>query len=554
MSSTLLVGLALTSLAYGQLQDAKAQAARNPGVPGTFEFIGNSLVSAQQMFLGTPETVYFVDKVENNPTRISDHPAWGSEWNLSGDRQRAMDVMTNSFCAGGNVLGNGTWINVGGNQAVTYGGETSSSQDGGPPYNNPDGRQSLLDPCTDGSCDWTLSPTQSGQRWYPTLETLEDGSIIIIGGCKYGGYVNDVWQDNPTYEFFPPTGAIIFSPLLTRTLPANLYPLTWLLPDGNLLIQSNWETAILDYKENKETPWPTGGSIMLPLTPANNYTATILWIDPGFIAVQQPPSASCVTITPATSANYTQDDPLPEARSMLNLVQLPDGSILGLNGTAGYGNTTWAIGQSYADKPILTPALYTPSAQPGSRWSRDGFNASNIPRMYHSSALLLPDGSVLVSGSNPNSDYNPTAMYPTEYRTEDPVSTVVLSSDDLSDQYANANKTKAVIVRPGFSTHAINMGQRYLELQTSFTSFANNDTAILHVSQLPPNAALLAPGPALLFIVVDGVPSIGVQVMVGSGKIEEQPMLPPTELPPSRVLTSEQTPGDGEQGRTLDEL
>lgn len=35
-----------------------------------------------------------------------------------------MDVVTNTFCAGGTVLGDGTWINVGGNQKITYGGET----------------------------------------------------------------------------------------------------------------------------------------------------------------------------------------------------------------------------------------------------------------------------------------------------------------------------------------------------------------------------------------------------------------------------------------------
>ena len=43
---------------------------------------------------------------------------------------------------GGNVLGNGTWVNVGGNQAVTYGGATALSQNGDPPYNDPDGGQS----------------------------------------------------------------------------------------------------------------------------------------------------------------------------------------------------------------------------------------------------------------------------------------------------------------------------------------------------------------------------------------------------------------------------
>ena len=29
-----------------------------------------------------------------------------------------MDIVTNTFCAGGNMLGDGTWINVGGNQPV----------------------------------------------------------------------------------------------------------------------------------------------------------------------------------------------------------------------------------------------------------------------------------------------------------------------------------------------------------------------------------------------------------------------------------------------------
>ena len=45
---------------------------------------------------------------------------------------------------GGNVLGNGTWLNVGGNQAVTFGGLGAASQTGGGPYDDPDGRQSFV--------------------------------------------------------------------------------------------------------------------------------------------------------------------------------------------------------------------------------------------------------------------------------------------------------------------------------------------------------------------------------------------------------------------------
>lgn len=63
-----------------------------------------------------------------------------------------------------------------------------------------------------------------------------------------------------------------------------------------------------------------------------------------------------------------------------------------LLGTAGYGNQSWAIGQSYADNPTLMPIIYDPNAPAGQRWSRDGLSASTVPRMYHSSATLLPDG------------------------------------------------------------------------------------------------------------------------------------------------------------------
>jgi hypothetical protein len=68
-----------------------------------FETVGNSIVSAQQvcalyprstlpniidpdtprnrlpqLFLGTADKVYIVDKVENNPTQINGHPAWAA--------------------------------------------------------------------------------------------------------------------------------------------------------------------------------------------------------------------------------------------------------------------------------------------------------------------------------------------------------------------------------------------------------------------------------------------------------------------------------------------
>jgi len=42
------------------------------------------------------------------------------------------------------MLGNGTWVNAGGNQAVTYGGDAALSQTGRGPYHDPDGRKSCV--------------------------------------------------------------------------------------------------------------------------------------------------------------------------------------------------------------------------------------------------------------------------------------------------------------------------------------------------------------------------------------------------------------------------
>jgi hypothetical protein len=592
--------LSIASAGYTLAQTATSPPPGQPlkaGAIGQFELIGNSLVSAQQIFVGTPDKLYIIDKTENNPAQINGHPAWASEFSISSAKQRTMDAVTNTFCAGGNVLGNGTWLNVGGNQAVTYGGLDADSQTGGGPYDDPDGGKSirLLNPCDDSTCDWTTSLSMTTRRWYPTVETLEDGTMIILGGCLNGGYVNDAAQDNPTYEFFPSRGKTIPSPLLQRTLPTNLYPLTWLLPSGKLFLQSNRETVLLDYKTDKESPlddmpnavrtYPaSAGTIMMPLTPANNWTATIMfcggsdiandrWSNQDWNIAAFPASTSCVRITPDASKSYTKDDPLPEGRSMANLIFLPDGRILCLNGaktgTAGYGNTSWAIGQSYANHPALTPVIYDPNAAAGSRWSRDGLSASTVPRMYHSSATLLPDGSVFVGGSNPNSDYNvgEDITFPTEYRVEKfypsyynqrrpqpsgllkqlnyggPVFDVYLGSEDLFGDVQNVKNASVVVLRTGFSTHSMNMGQRYVQLESSYTGFDNN-TAVLHVRPLPPNPSILVPGPAFLFVVVKGVPSIGVPVMVGSGQLGKQDALPTGDPPSSSIVRSSEAPAD----------
>jgi len=74
------------------------------------------------------------------------------------------------------------------------------------------------------------------------------------------------------------------------------------------------------------------------------------------------------------------------------------------------------------------------------------------------------------------------------------------------------------------------MGQRYVELESTYGATSDNNF-FLRVAQMPPNPAIMAPGPALLFVVVNGVPSVGVQIMIGSGKLGRQPLFVIEPLP-----------------------
>ena len=75
------------------------------------------------------------------------------------------------------------------------------------------------------------------------------------------------------------------------------------------------------------------------------------------------------------------------------------------------------VGQSNADNPAFQGVLYDPTAPAGSRFSQTDLPTSSIPRMYHSTATLTPNGTIMIAGSNPNVDVT-TVKYATEYRVE----------------------------------------------------------------------------------------------------------------------------------------
>ena len=69
--------------------------------------------------------------------------------------------------------------------------------------------------------------------------------------------------------------------------------------------------------------------------------------------------------------------------------------------------------------------------------------------------------------------------------------------------------------------------------QNTYTVNADGSLTI-HVSQMPPNPALFAPGPAILHVVVDGVPSVGQAIIVGGGFIGQQNIQNAAALPPNK--------------------
>lgn len=69
LALVLALGLVRPTAAAADVLPTPGQPTKS-GSPGTFEIVGNSGVSAMQLFLGQGNRVYFVDKTENNPATV----------------------------------------------------------------------------------------------------------------------------------------------------------------------------------------------------------------------------------------------------------------------------------------------------------------------------------------------------------------------------------------------------------------------------------------------------------------------------------------------------
>ncbi|KAF8870522.1 glyoxal oxidase N-terminus-domain-containing protein [Mucidula mucida] len=527
---------------------------RRAVVPGQWSLVQNGTtgVSGLQVAVTSEKTVIVLDKVEHSPLTVDGHIAWVSEVNLDTKEVRALNPASNTWCATGSFLSNGTLVSSGGNPVVITGS---------------DGLQALrlFTPCNDGTCDIFENQDVirlTSKRWYPASVRIEDGSVLIFGGSIIGGFVNSETISNPTYEFFPSkningfNGVQIPSQFLHDSLNANHFPIMVYLPDGTIFVAANQNAMIFNWKTNTETRLPnipngvritspfSAGATLLPLTPENGYTPEILICggsqlsdsDGGSVIDSQSPTSdqcSRLVLDAAGIAEGWKVETMPQARTMLELILLPDGRVVIVNGAqtgvAGYGFGRNQIGSSDADHPALTPVVYDPAAPLGQRFSSDGIPTSEIPRMYHSTATLIPDGGILLAGSNPNADVS-TVRFQTEYRMEflsppymslpRPCYAGLPETVDFGHVFelsvslpSTASNVSVSLMDLGFATHGIHMDQRMLTLVSSLSS----DKKLLTVTG-PPTPALFPPGPAYLFVVTDdGVPSSGHKTLVGTG-------------------------------------
>jgi hypothetical protein len=185
-----------------------------------------------------------------------------------------------------------------------------------------------------------------------------------------------------------------------------------------------------------------------------------------------------------------------------NGVLLPDGSVLVVGGMSSYGHG--------ADEhtAVCEAEMYDPATN---TWTR--MAAQQKPRLYHSTALLLPDARVISLGSNPRSKTIEKSIEvfspPYLFRGERPV--ILECPEQIA--YGQAFSLRAdhardigqvVLMRPEVTTHVTNTDQRLLELEFDVV---NQETLGI---QGPLTPAHMPRGYCLLFVLnKNGVPSVG---------------------------------------------
>ncbi|EKM74831.1 hypothetical protein AGABI1DRAFT_95324 [Agaricus bisporus var. burnettii JB137-S8] len=520
-----------------------------PAVTGWYEFFIPGVIIPLIATVGTNSKVTFLEKHGTGFPNTTG--AFEFDPSLSNDFSKAwrelQGVKTDVFCAGSVILPDkiGRQLNVGGwSLDSTYGvrlftpnGELGTNSTG------------------DWEEDYPSLKLQRG-RWYPTASVLSNGSVLVLGG-EIGS--NDRAQ--PNLEVLPkPDGGdtVIELDWLARTDPNNLYPFIVVLPSQNIFVGYWNEARILEpvnFDTIKELPnipgnvnnflagrtYPLEGAAM-PLPQHAPYTEPLeILICGGSTEGAGEASDNCVSLQPEAAEPKWIIERMPSKRVLSCMVALPDGTYMIMNGA-----TQGIAGFGLANNPNLGAVLYDPTLPRTQRMSI--LNNTIVARMYHSESILLPDGRVLVAGSDPQTNFdNGTVKYPEEFRVEVYVPhylaagqqqpTFDLPEHDWSynGQYTITNVhlfqgqtsgLRVSLIGASSSTHGNQMGARTIFPAVSCSGTTCTITA-------PPNAGICPPGWFMLFVLDGSTPSVARWVRIGGdpSQMGNWPDMPGFTLP-----------------------
>lgn len=355
---------------------------------------------------------------------------------------------------------------------------------------------------------WTRQPDMAIGRWYPTLTKLPDNRVVITSGYDQTGS-QEIAQ---AVELFTPADSVDgMGTINTVSIhdPTGLYPFQYVLESGQMLQAgpSSSNTALF-------TPVTWSWANIPNMRSSHSGLGNgIIYTDASVTPVKQViVIAGGVNNGKAISNNEWLDGTNPSAgwkqypnwvkpRHNANTVVLPDGTLF----TVGGNNA----GTLY-DKPLFESELYNkPASDPTGRWIQMASN--KIQAAYHSSAILLPDATVLLSqddlhpseaSSHQAQVYSPPYLFKGTRPQITSAPSAVNPGETFSITANTPGIVSVVLVAPGAVTHGNDMHQRFIKLQSQ----ANGPNLQVVI---PASSSLVPPGYYMLFIVDSmGIPSV----------------------------------------------
>lgn len=364
---------------------------------------------------------------------------------------------------------------------------------------------------------WTRQPDMTNGRWYPTATQLADNRVVITSGYTETG----AQTINQAVELFTPAAAAdgvgAIATVATHN-PTGFYPFQYLMPGGQMLQAGpNFANTVLLNPSSAGTwtfsPVPNMRSSHYGYGNGISYTdASTTPIRQSIVIGGGADSTTTISnnewldaINP--SAGWRAYPQWLQARHNGNTVILPDGTLF----TVG-GNST----ATTYDGTLFESELYNkPAADIGGQWLRVASNG--IPAAYHSSAILLPDATVLLSEDDRNPGaasshraqiYSPPYLFKGARPNITSAPNAAATGQTILVTASTSNIASVTLLAPAATTHGNDMHQRLVKLP--FIKDGSN----IRVT-IPASKSLVPPGYYMLFIAdPHGVPSTAKFVLV----------------------------------------